>query len=386
MTAAPPLQSRTRLLALAAVIAAAAAVATGLSLGLPLLAMVMQARGHSASWIGLNTAVGGLAALAATPLVTPLARRIGPSRLLIASLGAAVATFAAFPLVESTAGWFALRVVFHAGLTGTFVMSEFWIVSLAPPDRRGLSIGLYGTAFSLGLSIGPTVLGLVGSTGPAPFAIGTALLGIALVPLIAARHVEPVLEHASALSVMDHVRAAPEAMAGAFVFGAVEAGGLSILPLWGLGVGLGEARSALLLTAIGLGTVALQIPLGLLADRVDRIRLLAAASVVGAIGAAALPFVVGDFAVTMALLFVWGGFGTGLYTVGLAVLGARRAGADLAGANAAFVLMYGLGMVVGPLAIGRGLDLAPYFGLPVAIAGFFVAHLAVLAVARRRQT
>ena len=45
-----------------------------------------------------------------------------------------------------------------------------------------------------------------------------------------------------------------------------------------------------------------------------------------------------------------------LYTIGLAHLGSRLSGHDLANANAAFVLCYGLGMVLGPQAIGIGMD------------------------------
>ena len=80
------------------------------------------------------------------------------------------------------------------------------------------------------------------------------------------------------------------------------------------------------------------------------------------------------------LLFIWGGVVAGLYTVGLAHLGSKLSGRDLASANAAFVLCYGIGMLAGPQAIGIGMDLlgnqgfawtlAVFFALYVALAGF----------------
>jgi hypothetical protein len=70
-----------------------------------------------------------------------------------------------------------------------------------------------------------------------------------------------------------------------------------------------------------------------------------------------------------------------LYTIGLAHLGSRLSGHDLANANAAFVLCYGLGMVLGPQAIGIGMDLAGPDGFGWSLALFFAAYI-VLAVNR----
>ena len=70
----------------------------------------------------------------------------------------------------------------------------------------------------------------------------------------------------------------------------------------------------------------------------------------------------------------------GLYTIGLAHLGARLSGRDLASANAAFVFCYAIGMLIGPQAIGIGMDsvgpqgfawtLAVFLGLYMVLAGW----------------
>lgn len=372
-------EERARRVALAAIVGSAGAIATGLSLGLPLLALVLQSRGVSGTWIGLNTAVAGLASILAPLLVAPLARALGATRLLITMLVLVAITFLGFRVVESLAGWFVLRAVFHGALTIAFVVSEFWLVSLAPPEKRGLLVGVYATVFSVGLAAGPLVLAATGSAGTTPFVVGAAILAAAVVPAFLARGARPDLHAGAGHSTLGYVAAAPAATLGVCAFGAVEAGGLSILPLWGLALGYDEPRAAWLLTAVGLGNVVLQIPLGLLADRFDKTRLLALASLVGVIGAALLPFAGASLPITLALLFVWGGLTAGLYTVGLAALADRFHGSDLAGANAAFVAMYGVGMLIGPAAIGVGLDLSPGAGAPLVMAGIFALHLAALA-------
>lgn len=381
----PPSDDRARTLALAAIVSTAAAVATGLALGLPLLALVLEARGVSGTWIGLNTAVAGLASLVVPLFVTPLARLFGTARLLAAALGVVAVSFYAFRVVDHLAAWFVLRALFHGALTIAFVVSEFWLITVSPPEKRGLMVGIYATVFSVGLSAGPMLLAFTGSAGSLPFVVGSAVLATALLPVRLARATCPTLDHAPAHSPVGYVVAAPIATLGVLAFGAVESGGLSFLPLWGLAAGLDESRAAWLLTAVGLGNILLQIPIGLLADRIDKIRLLGLVSLVGVVGAAALPFTAANLPLTLAVLFVWGGIIAGLYTVGLSSLADRYHGSDLAGANAAFVAMYGVGMLVGPAAIGIGLDLAPRAGAPTVMAAFFALHLAAVALLARRR-
>ena len=48
-----------------------------IGLGMPLLSVILESRGISATMIGLNTAIAGIASIAAAPLATPLAVRFG---------------------------------------------------------------------------------------------------------------------------------------------------------------------------------------------------------------------------------------------------------------------------------------------------------------------
>ena len=79
-----------------------------------------------------------------------------------------------------------------------------------------------------------------------------------------------------------------------------------------------------------------------------------------------------------AVLFVWGGGVAALYTVGLAHLSSRLTGRDLASANAAFVFCYGFGMLIGPQAIGIGMDTFGPDGFGYALALFFALYIALV--------
>jgi len=363
--------------ALVAPIAASFTFGVGLSLALPLLAIVLAARGVPGTWIGLNTAMAGFAAILATPLAVPLARRFGAARSFVAAIAVIAVSFVLFYVIEPFWAWFPLRLAFHGALTVMFVLSEYWINAVVPSARRGLAMGIYGSVLSIGFAAGPAILGLVGTAGATPFVVGAAVLALSALPVLLARASEPRIEGEGKSSILAFVFAVPIATFAAFTFGATESGAISFLPVYGLALGYSESQSALLVSALALGNVVSQIPLGLLADRFDRRKLLFGCGLVGVLGTVAIPFASGDYWALSAILFVWGGLVAGLYTIGLTHLGARFTGLDLVSANAAFVLMYACGALIGPAAIGAGFDLWRPHGVMAVAAGFLALYAAI---------
>ena len=389
MNADVPLPSaiddRIRWLPLAAAIASISVVGIAIGLGMPLLSIILETRGHSATMIGLNTAVAGIASIAAAPIATPIGARLGVVPALIVMMGLGALAFLGFYYADAFWMWFPLRVVLHVALTVVFILSEYWINVSAPPRRRGLVLGVYATMLSLGFAFGPWLFARIGSDGFLPFGVAYILVIVGMVPVAAAWRESPIIPARSNQTNSDFIRyiwLVPTATAAVLVFGAVETGGFALFPLYGTRVGYTEAEAALLLSMIGLGNVLLQVPIGLLSDRVgDRRWVLAACAAIGFAGMLLLPVIEEQWWPTAILLFGWGGAVAALYTVGLAHLGSQLTGRELASANAAFVLCYGLGMLLGPQAIGVGLDLLGPPGFGYSIALFFALYL-LLVVSR----
>ena len=141
--------------------------------------------------------------------------------------------------------------------------------------------------------IGPALLPFIGTHGIAPFALGAAMLLLAAIPILLARRTAPAPETARSHSVFSVLRLAPAAFAAAFVFGALDAGMVGLLPVYAIRSGYTEAHAALIVTAIAVGSVLFQYPIGWLADRMDRRRLLVRLRAGGVAGAALAPFAVG---------------------------------------------------------------------------------------------
>jgi MFS family permease len=369
-----------RWLSISAAVASISVVGIAIGLGMPLLSIILETRGHSASMIGLNTAVAGIASIAAAPLATPLAVRFGVVWTMLAMILLGAFAFVGFYFAPAFWMWFPLRILLHLALTVLFILSEFWISSSAPPRRRGLVLGIYATVLSLGFAAGPWLFAQMGSTGFLPFGTVFVLVVIAAVPVLAAWRESPeIVAEGGSAGFIRYTWLIPTATAAVLVFGAVETGGFALFPVYGSRVGYSEGDAALLLTMIGLGNVLLQIPLGMVSDRIkDRRYLLLACAGVGLLGMLALPYIDVNWHLMAGLLFVWGGVVAALYTVGLAHLGSRLAGHELANANAAFVFCYGFGMMLGPQVIGIGMDLFGVDGFAWSLALFFAAYIVLL--------
>lgn len=368
-----------RAASITAAIAAIAVVGVGISLSIPLLALELESRGISPTLIGINTAVAGVATIFTAPFVPLLVRRLGVRLLLTGAIVVTALSLLAFKAVDSFALWFPLRFAFGAALCILFAVSEFWINAVAAPHQRGLVMGIYATALSVGAALGPAILSILGAKGWAPYVAGSVVLVLGAIPVLLANGMTPCIKDEEHHGVLAFLRRSPTALLAALVFGAIETAVMSFLPLYGLRLGMSTGDASLLLTVAVLGNVAFQIPIGLVSDRIDRRILLFACSALGTVGALILPTMTVASLPFYVMVFVATGVVGSLYTVGLAHLGARFDGAHLAAANAAFVMLYSVGLIAGPPVVGLGMDAINPYGFAYVIAAILGTYAAIVA-------
>lgn len=373
-----------RRLSLIAILSSVAAYGMGMGLTLPLLSLMLERMGVAGSVNGMNLATAGLAALVVTPFVPGWIRRFGTAEFLAASLVVAAVSLIAIYMVPSLWLWFPVRFVLSAALNGLFVVTEYWINRLADEHNRGRFIAVYAICMSGSFGIGPTILQVIGTHGFAPFGMGAALLLLALAPALAARHTAPQIEERETGSILSVLGLAPVAFTAAFVFGAIDAGMVGLLPVYAVRMGYDEAAAALIVTAIAAGSILFQLPLGYLADRMNRRTLLAFCASTGVVGTALVPLTIATPALLYFVLAIWGGLILGVYSVGLTLLGEQVKPGRLATANAGYVMFYCFGLLLGPAAEGVALDLWNPHGLLVVLAGICAAYVAYLILSGRK--
>jgi len=373
------LNPRTRRASLAAIIASTFGVGVNLGVLTPLVTLILERDGVDATLIGLNAAMPAFAMLLFAAWIARLAGRVSAVGALLGGLALALVSVLLMPLFRDLTAWFLLRFAIGLSLSLPWVIGETWINTVVTDAGRGRALGFYATAFYSGLACGPLVVQAIGIDGWAPFLVAAGALVLAALPLVAAQRLAPGLaprlSAAPQLRVTQVARIAPLIVGGAIIAGLTEAALYSLLPLYGLRSGIGQEAAVWMLTVFVIGSIVFQIPMGVLADRIDRQRLFLACVTATVLGCAVLPLVIGWAPGLWVLMFLWGGLIGSFYTLTLALLGQRFAARDLAVANAAFILAYDLGGAAGPVLGGAALDFWDPHGLPLAVGLALVAFL-----------
>jgi MFS family permease len=352
----------------------------------PLIALTLSRLGHSSFAIGAVTGASLIAVIVCGPLYPRAIVRLGLKRCIVAGIVVAAGLLLLMPLWPNVPMWLVLRFIAGCALGLVWIASEIWMNSVSTPESRGTVMGIYGTVFSLGIVAGPILLEFTGTQGTRPFAIGAACLILTLLPLAVMRQVRGAPQEFTPLrGWRGALKVAPIVMLAALVAGLVESADLTLLPLFGVHSGLDE-RAALLLVAVFMaGNVVLQVPIGLLADRYGRRRMLGFCAVTSCIGPLLLQSCLDTPLLLWPLLFFWGGTLYAFYSQGVALLGEEFAVEHLSTANTLFVMVYCLGGVIGPSVGGMLMDAWPNRGLQSLLSGAAFLMLGGLAVGPRRR-
>ena len=372
--------ARTR--SLIAAIVCAALAGCGFGLLMPLVALNLEAMTGSAAIVGTNAAAAALSTLLATPLIPALMARTAPRQTVVICALITALGFVLFPAMPDPVVWFGLRFVMGLAVTIIFVASETWINQLAKPESRASLLAVYATVLSGGFGSGGLLLAVLGSEGWTPWIAGGVIYALGALPILILKGpqiVPPSLEESELKALLASARLAPLAILAGLVFGGLETNVFALMPVYAERIGIAE-RGVGLLVAIGaLGAIALQIPLGKLADRTGRDRTLSGVALSAVILSVAMGLAGANLWLLIPMVFFFVGASSAFYTIGLAMIGERVQAGALASANAAFIFAYGLGSLLGPGLGGVSMDIADPWGLMAAFAAmaglYFVLSL-----------
>jgi MFS family permease len=378
--------SRTaRRLNLFAVTASMAVTSLIYGLSLPLLALTLEHQSVDSTMIGFNAAAQSLSVFLVAPASSSIMRRYGPARLILAATLASSLLFVLLLTFQDVYVWFPLRFAMGAAGTILWIAAEAWVNAIAEDHNRGRYVAVYSMATAAGFALGPLFLTLLGSRGWAAFATAAVLTALAALPVLMILRHAPSLEGRPSTSLLGYVLSAPVPMFICALYAAIDGIVLSFLPLYGLKLDLPEESTLVLVTLLGVGGIVAQVPVGWLADRLDRLLFAVTCVVVLILGILTVPVVLHVWPWVWLHFLLLGGVLGGLYTVGLVLLGERFRGADLASASGAFGLMWGIGMIAGPPLGGMGMRLSDPHGLIIVIATLLLAFLPLPVIAWARK-
>ena len=361
----------------------------GVFMLLPLLLFLLKRAEVSNTVAGLFAATEWLGIFVVTPFASAITRKLGRRNALWLASITPLLTACGFLLTDQLATWFVLLLLGAMAGGMRWVLAEAFISEFSPPQHRGLLIGAYATLIGMTMVVGPALLAWLGADDPAALriVIGFMVVGLAwtaFIPRLPQDH-DSDTARVGLVGLWHAVRANPVVMLAGFVGGFFEMGLSSVLPIYGLSLGLPAGEAALLLSLSGLGGMLCAIPAGMVADRfaspeLGRRRLVVLLAVLLLLSGALVMAVEQVTAVVWAVALLWGSAGGTLYTLTMFDIGSRETGITLVNSTAVLVLTYTLGALVASSAAGLMLDWSASVGLSVML--MVVAGGGVFAFAR----
>jgi len=292
--------------------------------------------------------------------------RVGHIRVFAAMTAAASAVPLLHGLWVETWLWWLLRFVTGYCFAVLYVVIESWLNELATNETRGTVFSAYTLITLTVLAVGQQMLLLYDPQQMALFAIASAIVSIAAIPVVMS--VAPTPQQGKEKVRLDIRRLFQISPAGAL---GCLASGLANGPFWALAPVFVAAYSsevslaAWFMTSAVLGGAVGQWPLGFWSDRVDRRWVVAFAALAGLlVGVTSWLFFSHMTPVLlMTLGAAWGAVAFPLYAVSVAHSNDHARPGEYVMISSGLLLMYGIGAIAGPFIASLFMQLVGAGGL-----------------------
>jgi MFS family permease len=356
------------------VAACAAITVFGFAFGMsyPLLSLILESRGVSSDLIGINSAMMPIGILLFAPVIPVVARRFGSRNVAIVAAIVTALVFLSYRVFDSFSAWFLIRLVQGMSISTLFVLSEAWVVGSTGDHNRGKIVAIYASVLSGSFGAGPLLISFIGIEGWTPFVLGAGVIVAGIIPFFFIREeAQPEPEETQPSGIFSFAGKAPMLLAAVGSFAIFDAASLSLFPVYGVHNGLDVATAANILSAMILGNVVLQFPIGWLCDRYPTRNVMAGCALITAITLALMPALL-DSVLLWPLLVLMGTTGYGVYTVSLVALGNRFSGIELINGSASFAVVWGFGALIGSISGGMAMLASGVYGLPYSLVAVYL--------------
>ncbi|MEO0944015.1 MAG: MFS transporter [Pseudomonadota bacterium] len=347
--------------------------------------LLMVGNGLQGSLIGIRGAIenfstGDLALITSAYFVgflfgsraaPEMIRRVGHVRVFAALASLVSAVLILYPTITEPWAWILLRVLFGFSFSGVYVTAESWLNNSATNETRGKALSLYMIVQMSGIVAAQALLNVGDPADYLLFVIPSVLVSLSFAPILLSVSPTPAFETSKAMNLVALYHTSPTSVVGMFLMGAVFAAQFGMASIFGTQAGLSVAEISVFVSAIFLGGMLLQYPIGWLSDRMDR-RVLILAAAIGGVFAAAIGLVMGGtFEFIVIAGFLMGGVSNPLYALLIAYTNDYLETDDMAAASGGLIFINGTGAIVGPILTGWAMNA---FGP----AGFWIYLLIVM--------
>lgn len=335
---------------LAALLIAAFFLIVGNGLQGTLLSVRGNMEGFPLVLVGLLMSAYFVGFMAGCQFAPGMVKRVGHIRAFTALASIASAAALAYALAVEPVFWLALRVITGFALAGLYMIIESWINEAVDNEQRGRTLAVYRLVDLSAATIGQAMIALAAPTAFTLFAIVSILISLALVPVAMTTSAQPRPITSAKLELGKLFRISSLAAVGCLAVGGANGAFWAVGAVYVQELGYPVTTVAIFMTTVVIAGALVQMPLGLISDRLDR-RIVVVATAALCSAAGAFLALVGGASSEMLL---YGGFAFGFTAMpifGLCVAHAndRAEPHEYVTLAAGLLWLYGAGAVAGPV-------------------------------------
>lgn len=339
--------------------------------------------GFSTFELSLVTSAYFVGFLGGSRLTPSFIRRVGHVRV-FAALGSFIsAILILYPVATYSWAWVLLRIAVGFCFSGVYVTAESWLNNATTNDMRGKTLSLYLIVQMLGIVVAQGLLNVADPAGFILFVIPSVLVSISFAPILLSVSPTPAFESTHNMSLKELYQISPLGFVGIFLLGGVFSAQFGMSAVYATQIGMSVGQVSIFVSAIFLGAMLLQYPIGWLSDRMDRRQLIFAVALIAAAASALGWASGGNYNVLLVSAFILGGMSNPLYGLLLAYTNDYLDTDDMAAASGGLLFVNGLGAIAGPVVTGWAMT---NFGASMFWGLIVVLMLATAAYAAYRMT
>ncbi len=297
-----------------------------------------------------------------TTIAPPLLRQIGHIRVFATLAAVASAAILVQGCFVDPWTWGAMRLLSGLCLAGIYVVAESWLNDRASRENRGRLFAVYMLVLYVGLGAAQYLLVLSSPSTATPFMLVSALISLAMVPIVVSAQRTPDTAIPSKVRVRQLYRNSPLGVVGIAVAGLISSIVFSMGPVYARLSGLDTAGVAAFMAVSILAAVVTQYPVGRLSDRMDRRTVIAAVCTLATVVAGSIvAFPAMPHGAFLTLTALFSGFALTLYSLCVSHVNDKLEPAQMVAASSALLLLNGTVAAIGPSLAG---GLMAAFGPP----------------------
>lgn len=290
--------------------------------------------------------------LGGSSLAPKFIARVGHVRVFAALASFISAIVISYPIVADPYVWMVLRVGIGFCLSGVYVTAESWLNNSSTNETRGQSLSAYMLMQMFGLVAAQGFLAAGDPSGWLLFVIPSILVSLSFAPILLSATPTPAIEETRSMSLRQLYDASPFASVAMLLMGGVFAGQFVMAPVYATELGLNLQQLSGFVSAIFIGAIILQYPIGWMSDRMDRRLLIVAAAFLGSCIAVAGMFFSNSYWVLLVIAALSGGLAQPLYALIIAYINDYLEPEDMPAASGGMIFVNGIGAISGPPLMG----------------------------------